>query len=247
MVKIHKEFIKEILNNKFKIIEGTTKFKFTDKIKQDKRYRDLYNWFFEKYEKEGRGIKSIIKDYDLPITYSSLRNLIIFMEFSLHSNKDANNFLKQRRKDNALKQLKEKSGMYSNEVDRHNNKTSRGIQGYYWNTSKNKYVWLRSSWEFIYAKWLNKHKFLWDVEVKRYKLNNRSYLPDFFIYDKNNKLYKIVEIKGYWKDKVYKYNELKEQLNIDLVLIIDISPYLDKKINEEIKIWKSLRRLKLEE
>ena len=126
------------------------------------------------------------------------------------------------------------------------NKTTRGIQGYYWNTSKNKYVWLRSSWEYIYAKWLNEHKIEWDVEVKRYKLGNTSYLPDFFIYE-NGKLTKIVEIKGYWKNKLYKYDKLKTLLgdSIELVLVTDIKPYTNLPLKKEIETWRLLRKREL--
>lgn len=240
-----KEFLSEINNKKYKITIGTKNIKYSNFIKDDSRYKELYNWFFDKYKKEGYGIKSLIKDFNLPMSYSSTRNFIIFMGIELHTPNKANDFLKQRRSLNAKEQLKNKSGMYSNLIHR-SNKITRGIQGYYWNESKHKYVWLRSSWEFIYAKWLNKQKIEWDVEVKQFKINEKqNYLPDFFIFE-NGKVTKIIEVKGYWKDKLYKFNKLKDTLtDTELVLITDITPYLEQSIKKEIKTWKNLRKLEL--
>ena len=38
-----------------------------------------------------------------------------------------------------------------------------------------KNVWLRSSWEYIYAKWLDSKNILWDIECQMY---NVKYLDD---------------------------------------------------------------------
>ncbi|MFW6311019.1 MAG: hypothetical protein ACOC1K_02165, partial [Nanoarchaeota archaeon] len=79
------DFLKEINNKRFKITIGTKNIKYSSLIKKDSRYLELYKWFFEKYKKEGYGIKSLISDFNLPMTYSSLRNFIIFMGIELHT------------------------------------------------------------------------------------------------------------------------------------------------------------------
>lgn len=56
---------------------------------------------------------------------------------------------------------------------------------------------------------------------------------------------KIVEIKGYWKDKSYKVDLLKDTYNLPIILIDDIQPYCETDIKKEIKLWKCLRKLKL--
>lgn len=250
-----KKLLEEIKNNKFKIIVGCTNYKFTYKIKNDKRYEQLYKWFLTKYIIEGRGLKSMIKDFNLPVTYSFIRGLFKFMNIKIREPNKANDFLRKRRSQNANKQYKEKIGFFSPEVQEKikiKNKITKGIQGYYWNESRKKYVWLRSSWEFIYAKWLNKQNVKWDVEKKEYKFineegNEYKYKPDFFIYEEGD-LKKIIEIKGYWKDKLYKFNRLREELlgkDVDVILITDIIPYCESNINNEIKLWKKLRRLEL--
>lgn len=209
-------------------------------------FTESLNFIKDKYENCGEGIKYIIKNYDLPITYSILRFYIInFFGIQLRENAVCTEFLKKFRKDKAIFELENRTGFHSDEIVRHANKISRGIQGYYFNKSKNKFVWLRSSWEYIYAKWLDFNNITWDIEVASYKLTNSIYRPDFFIYDELDKLVSIVEVKGYWKNRLYKFNELKTLLSdIDVVLIDEIKPYT-KSVKNDIKEWKINRILKI--
>ena len=56
---------------------------------------------------------------------------------------------------------------------------------------------LRSSYEYIYAKILEYDKLNYKYEQETYLIDNKSYYtPYFFLYDNNNTLYKIVEIRG---------------------------------------------------
>lgn len=241
-----KSLLFDINNRKFQIIKETTRYKFTNKIFDDKRYNDLIEWLNDLYVKQGYGIKTLIKTYDLPLTYSSFRNLLIFLpNIELHSDRIATNALRKQRSINSKKQYKEKRGWFKpgcQESIKHKS-DARGAQGYYWNESKQKYVWLRSSWEYSYAKWLNKQHINWDVECKSYRLkDNHLYRPDFFIFDDNNNLIKIVEIKGYWKRDEYKPKLLNEDLNIDVIIIDNIKPYQEKK---DLETWKNIRKLKL--
>ncbi|MCM3161704.1 restriction endonuclease [Metabacillus litoralis] len=67
---------------------------------------------------------------------------------------------------------------------------NRGYAGFY----KNYY--LRSSYEYAYAKYLDFHKIPWSYEDHSYDIGYKTYKPDFFFYDQNGKLEKIVEIKS---------------------------------------------------
>lgn len=241
-----RSFFSDLENGKFKV--GSRKL--NDTIKEDSRYQIVYNWLYEKYVVVGMGFKSIIKDFKLPICYSMLRQLIKFIGFKIHSNTDANIFLRKKRSDIAKDAFIKKTGFFKDGVQEniHAKRITRGIQGYYWNSSKGKYVWLRSSWEFIYAKWLNSHRnTIWDVEVEQYNLGETSYRPDFFIYDSNGNVTSIVEVKGYWKNRLYKVGLLKEQISVPITVVDDIRPYCQNNLNEEIKLWKSIRKLKLEQ
>lgn len=242
-----KSLISDISHKRFKSIDGKKRYTFTDKIFEDYRYNDLKELLDDVYTKQGYGIKYLIKHYDLDITYTSLRNLLIFLpDIDLHSNKIATDGLKKQRSKNSKDNYKNHTGFFKPGVQESikHKSDARGVQGYYWNESKQKYVWLRSSWEYSYAKWLNKQKVNWDVELNSFRLiDGHLYRPDFFIFDDNNQLIKIVEIKGYWKRDEYKPKLLTEQLKeIDIILIDDITPYQEK---NDLKIWKTIRKLKL--
>lgn len=239
-----RSFFSDLGDGKFKI--GYRKL--NDSVKDDYRYQKVYDWLYEKYVVVGMGFKSIIKDFELPICYNMLRQFINFIGFQVHSNTKANDFLKKRRSKIAKDAFVKKTGFFKDGIQEniHAKRITRGIQGYYWNSSKEKYVWLRSSWEFIYAKWLNSHKnIIWDVEAEQYNLGNTSYRPDFFIYDSNGNVTSIVEVKGYWKNRLYKVSLLKEQINVPITVVDDIRPYCQNNINEEIRLWKTIRKLKL--
>lgn len=82
---------------------------------------------------------------------------------------------------------------------------SRGYCGYHNSWDGNK-VFLRSRLEFLYATWLDFNQIKYKVENCFYEIKGRNYKPDFFIYDKNNKLLKIVETKGAKEEKEYYSN-----------------------------------------
>jgi len=57
-------------------------------------------------------------------------------------------------------------------------------------------IWMRSSYEIAYAKWLDKQDLKWQYEPKRFNLGDTTYCPDFYL----PKLNKYIEIKGYFSD-----------------------------------------------
>lgn len=244
-----KSLLNDISNDIFVNDKGripNKKDKYT-KIKDDKRYSDLYRFLKIEYKEKEQGIKYLIKYMNLNISYSVFRTLIVKSELGLHTPNEITTHLRKIRSINAKKQLAERSGFFSYEVQKNTHNKIRGLQGYYYNSTINKYVWLRSSWEFIYAKWLNAHNIKWDVECKTFNLGKESYRPDFFIYNDDNDLVSIVEVKGYWKNRLHKYYELQQQYpELNLSLITNISPYTEN-YKKDKNVWKSLRKLKLNE
>lgn len=85
-----------------------------------------------------------------------------------------------------------KSG-YFDEILKNRKQTS-----YLW--SKGAYykgIWMRSTWELAYAKYLDALKIRWQHEPKMFVLRNgQRYIPDFYLPDKNE----WHEVKG-WMDK----------------------------------------------
>lgn len=79
---------------------------------------------------------------------------------------------------------------------------NRGYAGYY------NGHYLRSSYEYAYAKYLDYLSISWGYEEQLFDLGYKKYKPDFFLYDKDGRLEKIVEVKS--RDKKAKGNAIKD-------------------------------------
>ena len=94
---------------------------------------------------------------------------------------------------------------------------NRGYAGFY-----NGY-YLRSSYEYAYAKYLDYYLISWSYEDKVFDLGYKIYRPDFFFYDNNGNLVKIVEVKSREqkaKDNALKaLNTIEEKYNIICELV----------------------------
>lgn len=209
-------------------------------------YVDEWNYFVStlrhRYEIEGVGLKLMARE--LNISYTKIRRLLEFTNISIRKGLNVvTENLKRVRKENAIK-----AGGWRNRRTKNKN-TERGVQGYFFNQSRQKYVWLRSTYEVILAKWLDKNKVDWDVESQQWMIGDEFYRPDFFIYE-NNSLVKIMEVKGYYKNRLWKFDELKklpELQKIEFCLVDKIEPFLDGNTYlGELKWWKQNRLLKLE-
>lgn len=63
---------------------------------------------------------------------------------------------------------------------------------------------MRSTWEILYAKYLDKNNIKWLYESKRFYFKDCTYCPDFYLPDQD--LY--IEIKGYWRENTKKRFDL---------------------------------------
>ena len=83
----------------------------------------------------------------------------------------------------------------------------RGKAGFF-TTKNNEKIWMRSSWERKFAKFLDAANLIWEYEPKCFDLVERVYHPDFYVHDWKC----FVEIKGYMDDyskwKILKFKEL---------------------------------------
>ena len=244
--KEYKQYSKDRIGKLGKSANASNKKSFFyDKI--EKIYPDEYNKlknYINSVYSSGYGLKKISKYINL--SYTNTRALFSILKVDIRKLEDSvTDKLKESRSEHLKQLYKNRAGWFNN-LERRSNKTNKGIQGYYYNKSKNSYVWQRSTYEFIYAKFLDRQNIDWDIEVKTFQLSNTTYRPDFFIYE-NGELKKIIEIKGYWASGEIKTSELSKLLNIDIVLIKDISPYIENNSNysKQIKIWKKQRLLEL--
>jgi len=69
-------------------------------------------------------------------------------------------------------------------------------------------IWMRSSYEIAYAKYLDNHNIIWTYESKVFDLGNGTYRPDFYL----PKINTYIEIKGYWRKEAKKKFNLFRKL-----------------------------------
>ncbi|MEH7237034.1 hypothetical protein [Bacillus sp. JJ1562] len=117
---------------------------------------------------------------------------------------------------------------------------NRGYAGFY------KEHYLRSSYEYAYARYLDFHSVPWSYEDTNFDVGYKVYKPDFFFYGENGEIKKIVEIKSRNK----KANEdakkvleiIADKHNIDCELIsyeelLDLYMTLTFTLNSVITEW----------
>lgn len=205
----------------------------------------------EYYFNRGFGLKLIARNV-LGTTYTNVRTIFsaLGLEFRKGSNVKTKN-LSNIRREKALFESQNGVGFGDPKIKYYATKTARGVQGYYYNESTNEYVWLRSTWEYIYAKFLNKIGANWKTEQHYFVLSdNTRYCPDFYIYDDNWELESIIEVKGYFDCRAYKCELLKQdhfsESNISIILITDIKKYIENTTDyyKELETWKLLRKSK---
>lgn len=117
---------------------------------------------------------------------------------------------------------------------------NRGYAGFY------KGFYLRSSYEYAYAIYLDHIAVPWSYEDQVFDVNGKSYKPDFFFYDQFGKLEKIVEIKSRnmkAKEKAKRQlSVIEKQYNINTELISYeelqvIYDKMPKSLNAVITSW----------
>jgi hypothetical protein len=160
--------------------------------------------------------------------------------------------LRETRRRNAISQKENKNGFFRKDVRdsiKIQNKNTRGVNGWYYNSSLDKWVWLRSTYEYIFAEWLTRTKQVWDVEVTSYRLEDGSvYRPDFFIYNEDFKLRNIVEIKGYYDNRSYKSDLLKNiepEINVVRIDLNNktITSYMENSTyGKTLRKWKKIKK-----
>lgn len=191
---------------------------------------------------EGYGYKSIAKWLD--ISYSEIRNLLL--TFGDFVPRKGRNVVTDKLKIFRAQNVKGKKSPFFDWPKKNPqliSKTSKCVQGYYLRKHDNVLVYLRSTYEYIFAKWLDKNNFIWRIEETSFILSNgERYRPDFFIYE-NNKLLTIIEIKSRYFNKdnrEYKFHMFKEEYNIDCSLVTDIKLFIENgsNYNKELCKWK---------
>lgn len=84
---------------------------------------------------------------------------------------------------------------------------------------------LRSTYEYICAVWLDRQELNWSYEDTTYTFsNNDRYTPDFFIYDEDDKLLFVIEVKTddkrRFEEMYYKKDMIEKEYNIPCKIIL---------------------------
>lgn len=215
------------------------------KRKDTKFYHELKQIFYDEYHTQEKGIKMLAKEYSM--TDMQMRGMLQFLEIDLRKGQNVvTERVRELRRQKAFDEHKKGIGFFDPSIRRKiEDSNARGVQGYFLNESTQELVWLRSTYEYIFAKWLNRTKQKWDMEVTYYKIGDSIYRPDFFIYDETfTTLEKIVEIKGYWDNNSNKALKLNEELSdVDVSVIMDIERFIENGSTYEKQLaeWKERR------
>jgi len=230
---------KKNIKNQFKKESERERFLKENKLDSDslKYLEDFYN--------SGYGFKIIAKC--LGLSYTKTRNLLINY-LNLKTRTGKNVVTEKLKKFRSERVSGNKSPWYNWPEKGYNiiDNSNTGIQGYY-KRKNGKYIWLRSTWEYVYCKWLDYNNIIWDPIYKSFKLSNgESYLPDFKIIQNNIEY--IVEVKGSrFKLRLYKIKMLKKEYNVNIIIIDDLNPYLlNTTYIKELNEWKNIKLSKKE-
>jgi hypothetical protein len=179
----------------------------------------------------GKGMKAIAKEFGL--TYTAVRWRLLKAKVQLRSPKEVTDFLRRTRAHN-MKIRMSKSGPVGHQG------SPLGVGGFYFNKTRGKWVWLRSTFEYIYACWLDRNHIEWDVEVKQAKIDGRWYRPDFFIYE-NGVLSRITEIKSKWIEGIQRgrSSSVSEFEGVPVERVMNITPFIPigSCYSSELRAW----------
>ncbi|WP_035322045.1 restriction endonuclease [Peribacillus kribbensis] len=106
---------------------------------------------------------------------------------------------------------------------------NRGYSGFY------KGVFLRSSYEYAYVKYLDYIGQKWKYEVRSYDLGYKIYKPDFFLYNCSGDLEKIIEVKSRDKRAIAEAQKALQILSQNFGIQSELVSY-----NELLEIHKGL-------
>ena len=198
------------------------------------------------YYDAGHGYKTIAKE--LGLTYTECRNFLLnWIKINPRKGTSVVTDALRRKRSENVKGCKSPFYNWVEKRPEQAKKQTKSIQGWY--TRKNgEKAWLRSTLEYIYAKWLDRNNKIWKPEEKTFTDGDRSYRPDFFIYNENNELVEVVEIKGNYFDNVggrsKKAIEICEKHKLKLNLILDVRPYIEEGsyYHKELKKWKEIQK-----
>jgi hypothetical protein len=216
-----------------------------------KKRLDVFNLFQDELKNEISslyeefGLKTMVKLIGCDMTYTRIRRIL----------RDLHIDLKQRTVTDDLRRIRSINAYAKkNFVDwttKSFQRKERGVQGIYV-TRHGDEVWLRSSWEYAYAKYLDSILANWKFEKESYLLSTgERYRPDFFIYDQEDHLIEIVEVKSLYfetaKKRLEKAKLASKEFDFSLKIIDENDLNQIYNMKSLLREWKKVRRLHKDE
>jgi hypothetical protein len=188
---------------------------------------------------EGYGIKVLARE--LGLTYSRMRALFEYCDIEIRRGYGVSTEVTRKFRSESVSGDKNPWYDWCNNRPEMHKKVSRGIQGKFTRMNGDT-VWLRSTWEFIFARWLDKNGIDWLYEGRQYKLSNgEGYRPDFILLENGKEKY-VIEIKGYFKNRMYKVDLLrKDYPELKIIVINKITDYC-KDYKKELNEWRCISK-----
>lgn len=204
--------------------------------------------YLKDFYDSGYGFKVISNCLDL--TYTKTRALLInYLEISTRKGRDVSTEKTRKFRSDRVQGKKNPWYQWPTKNPLLVKHSETGIQGYY-EKKDGGYIWLRSSWEYIFAKWLDKNNILWENVRKSFKIleGEETYQPDFLIFQDEDKFF--VEVKGSrYRNRLYKVDEFRKSYpKYKISIIDDINPFIPEKsnYNKELEEWKNIKLRKEE-
>lgn len=167
-----------------------------------------------------KGISGIAWNKGLDIENDSVRKASITYKERISSGEIKPSFLNRSH-------TEETKLLISKSLKGNQNGNHRGDRKLYYNGIR-----MDSSWEIKTAKYFDENGIKWIYNEKGFILSDgRKYYPDFFIYDSDGNFIKLVEVKGYFREK----NRIKfEQFKMEYPTVI--TELWDKTVLKKLEI-----------
>lgn len=100
-----------------------------------------------------------------------------------------------------------------------------------WTSKDGREIKFRSSWELTVAKYLDAMDIAWEFEPKRFKLKDKTYLPDFYLPEDDV----YWEVKGWYNEKAKERTSEFRELHNDCNLVVITKPTYDM-IDKQLRL-----------
>ena len=150
---------------------------------------------------DGYGFKTLAKE--IGITYSVIRTAFDMFELPKRTGQNVvTQRLREMRSANVTGDANPWFNWTTNRPDMHAGLHKATGRNGWWKDANGRVIYLRSTFEYAIARYLDEHNYIWDVETVRFKTPYGMYTPDFVVFKQDGTLL-ILEVKGTFNNDLY--------------------------------------------